>query len=208
MSRFRSLALIIVVGIVAALAGALIAHQIFESRTSPILKSGTALSPPMPVPKFVLVDQDGREFDNAQLRGRWSLLFFGFTNCGDVCPTTLALLAQVTKVVGDLDEAKRPQVVFISVDPKRDTPEAIKKYLHNFDPTFKGATGAQNDVDTLTGALGVPSAIRPLDNGAYAVDHSAAILAVNPNGELSAVFTPPHTLNTLVADYRALVGAK
>jgi len=196
------------VAIVAALAGALLAYKYSSLQAAPIaLQSGTLLQPPRPLPHFALIDQNGQPFDAAALRNQWSLLFFGFTNCGDVCPTTLALLASTTKSLMDLPDAQRPHIVFISVDAKRDTPEVLKSYLKAFDPTFTGVTGRQPDLDAFTTALSVPSAIRPLENGGYAVDHSAAILVVNPQAELQALFSPPHTIDALATDYRRLIGA-
>jgi len=195
------------IGIVAALAGAFLAQAGFRSGVVPIaLQSGTILQPARALPPFALLDHEGKPFGNDRLRGHWSLLFFGFTNCGDVCPTTLALLAAAGHKLGDLPDPQRPQVVFISVDAKRDTPETVRTYISNFDTSFTGVTGTQKDLDALTAALGVPSAVRQLDNGGYAVDHSAAILAVSPNGEFRAIFSPPHTLEALAGDYRLLIG--
>src|SRR5215831_17050543 len=189
MSTLKVLTFVIVV-IVAALAGALIARNL-RPATTPALEAGTRLQTAQPLPEFLLTDQDGRAFGKAQLRGHWSFIFFGFTNCGDVCPTTLALLAATSKSLSDLPIAEHPQVVFISVDAKRDRPEVVKSYVRSFSPDFVGVSGEQSKIDTFTKTLGVPSAIRPLENGTYAVDHSAAIFAINPNGELTAVFTPP-----------------
>jgi protein SCO1/2 len=98
-------------------------------------------------------------------------------------------------------------VVFVSVDAKRDTPDVLKTYIKNFDPAFVAVTGAQADLDAFTKSVGVPSAIRPLTNGGYAVDHYAGILAFNPQGELSALFSAPHAVAALASDYRVLVGA-
>jgi protein SCO1/2 len=194
------------IGIVAALVGALAARSLVQSSAVAQLQSGTRLNPPKPLPDFMLLDQDARPIGNEQLLGTWSLVFFGFTNCGDICPTTLALLAQVRRALTDLPPAKLPQLVFISVDSRRDTPEIVKKYVKNFDPTFIGVSGPQEKIDMLTKALGIPSAVRKLDNDTYAVEHSAAILAIDPKGRLAALFTPPYTIDGLALDYRVLAG--
>lgn len=208
MSRARTPALIITVCIVAALLGALLARYVVPRNSATIaLQSGTTLIPARPMPTFALVDQDGKPFDNKRILGHWNLLFFGFTNCGDVCPTTLALLAATKKALADLPAAQLPRVVFISVDAKRDTPDSVRTYVRNFDAEFIGVVGTQENLDALTAALGVPSSVRQLENGAVAVDHSAAILAVNPAGKVSAIFTPPHKMDALAADFRALVGS-
>ncbi|MBC7984873.1 MAG: SCO family protein [Candidatus Obscuribacterales bacterium] len=203
----RTPLIFILVGIVAAIAGALLASNVFQNPSAaPALKVGTVLQPPRPLPDFVFVDHNGQRFDNERLRNRWSLVFFGFVNCADVCPTTLTVLGSTIKALADLPVAQRPQAVFVSVDAKRDTAELLKAYVNNFDPAMIGVTGAQPDLDAFTKALGIPSAIRPLDSG-YAVDHSAAIIAINPQGEWRALFSPPHTVDGLASDYRALAGA-
>jgi protein SCO1/2 len=175
--------------------------------TQLLLKSGTPLQPPKAIPNFALIDQTGAPFTMARLDSRWTLMFFGFANCADVCPTTLTLLAATAKSLADLAPDLRPQVVFVSVDAQRDTTEVLKAYVKTFDPTFIAVTGAQSDLDAFTKSLGVPSSIRALDNGAYAVDHYPGILAFNPRGELRALFGAPHTVDALASDYRVLVGA-
>ena len=200
--RFVALAAL---GIVAAAAGVLLARFLFAPAAAPVLATGTLLTPPRPLPTFNLIDQTGAAVEPERLQGNWSLMFFGFTHCGDICPTTLALLATTARSLNDLPRDEQPQIVFVSVDPGRDTPEVIAKYLANFDPAFVGLTGEQTDLESFTRALGVPSAIRMFENGSYAVDHSAAILAVNPRGELRAIFSPPHTVAALATDYRSLV---
>jgi protein SCO1/2 len=208
MSRIPKPILLATIGIVAALLGALLAQSVLQSSPVPlVLKSGTPLQPPKAIPDFALVDHTGAPFIAARLHSRWTLMFFGFANCGDVCPTTLSLLAATAKSLGDLPPAVQPQVVFVSVDAQRDTTQVLQAYIKGFDPTFVAVTGAQANLDAFTKSLGVPSAIRPLENGGYAVDHYAGILAFNPQGELRALFGAPHTVDALSSDYRVLVGA-
>ena len=200
--------LLVALGIVAASLGALLAQTILHKRNSPpTLQAGTLLQPPKAIPDFALLDQNNAPFTAAQLQGHWTLMFFGFTNCADVCPTTLTLLATTLKKLGDLPTAQQPHGVFVSVDAKRDTPDALRAYIKNFDATFVGVTGLQSNLDAFTKTLGVPSTIRLFDNGGYAVDHYAGILAFNPQGQLRALFSAPHNIDTLASDYRALVGA-
>jgi protein SCO1/2 len=208
MSRIPKPILLAILGIVAALVGALLAQSVLQNAPAVlVLKSGTVLQPPKPIPDFRLIDQNGAPFTTANLRSRWTLMFFGFVNCADVCPTTLTTLAATTKSLSDLPPASQPQVVFVSVDAQRDTPAVLKNYVATFDRAFVGVTGAQSDLDALTKSLGVPSAIRALAQGGYAVDHYAGILAFNPHGELRVLFGAPHVVDTLVSDYRVLVGA-
>jgi protein SCO1/2 len=208
MSRLPKPVLFVIVGIVAALLGALLAQSVLQNTPAKmVLKSGTLVQPPKAIPDFALIDQFDAPFTAARLRNRWTLMFFGFANCAEVCPTTLTLLAATSKSLGDLPPTQRPQVVFVSVDAQRDTTAVLNEYIAHFDPTFIAVTGGQSDLDAFTKSLGVPSAIRPLEHGGYAVDHYAGILAFNPQGELRALFGAPHTIDSLTSDYRVLVGA-
>lgn len=209
MSRNQSIAIAAVVAIVAIASGMLLARSVLNPRGGAQLglTQATALEPARALPAFDLLDQGGAAFDVARLQNRWSLLFFGFTHCPDVCPTTLGVLAQTEKLLADLPEAQRPQIVLVSVDPKRDTPEQLASYVKFFSPSFTGVTGTQADIDAFTRALGVPVATSPLPNGDYTVDHSAALFLVNPSGQLRALFSGPHTAAVIADDYRRIVEA-
>ena len=139
------------------------------------------------------------------MRGRWSLLFFGYTHCPDACPATLAELAQVSLALNDLPAAERPQVWLLSVDPKRDTVAALHEYVRFFNPQFRALTGTPAAVEALTMELGIAVVYKNQAAEDYAVDHSAAILLVNPAAELSAVFPAPHQVRVIAADYRSIV---
>ncbi|HMN45677.1 MAG TPA: SCO family protein [Povalibacter sp.] len=209
MSRKQSIAIAAVVAIVAIASGMLLARSVLNPRGGAQLglAQATALEPARALPTFKLIDQSGGAFDAARLQNRWSLLFFGFTHCPDVCPTTLGVLAQTEKLLADLPESRRPQIVLVSVDPKRDTPEQLASYVKFFSPSFTGVTGTQDDIDAFTRALGVPVATSPLPNGDYTVDHSAALFLVNPAGQLRALFSGPHTAAVIADDYRRIVEA-
>jgi protein SCO1/2 len=171
------------------------------------LESGTWLSPPRPLPAFDLVDQDGNAAGPARFQGRWTLVFFGFTHCPEACPTTLALLATVRRELAGLVPADRvPDVLLVSVDPERDTPPVLKSYLAGFDPSFSGLTGNPEAVRAFATALGVPYRKIPMADG-YMMDHSTAIMLVNPRGQLAALFTGPHVADVLIRDVRSSVGA-
>lgn len=191
------------IAIVAAVAGLLLARSL--QSPEPKFAAATLLQPPRALPTFSLQDIDGKPYANAQLQGHWSLLFFGFTSCPDVCPTTMALLAQVQTGLADLPPAQKPQIVFVSIDPQRDTPEKLGAYLHFFSPEFVGLTGEQAKIDALTKGLGVPVIVHPLENGAYTLDHSAAIFMTDPQGRVRALFSAPHTQAALTADIRSIV---
>jgi protein SCO1/2 len=208
MSRTQTVLLAALVVIV-AIAGGMFASRALLDRgadgAQASLVTGTLLEPARPLPVLDHIDDSGAVFDAARLKGRWSLLFFGFTSCPDVCPMTLTLLAQVEKSLADLPAEDRPHVVLMSVDPKRDTPQRLASYVKFFSPSFVGVTGSQSAVESFTRQLGVPVAIRSLDDGSYTVDHSATIFLINPNAELRAVFSTPHVPAEIVADYRRIV---
>jgi protein SCO1 len=208
MSRKRSIALAITLGIVAALAGMLLSRMLMkrvENSGAIALVSGTLLDPARPLPTFTLTDHRGREFTNDSLKGRWTLVFFGFTHCPDVCPMTLRMLAQVEKSLSDLPAEQNPDIVLISVDPKRDSPEQLAKYVSFFNPDFLGVTGSQDALNSLTSQIGVPVAITPTEGEAYTVDHSAAIFLIDKAGSMRALFSPPHSAQPIADDYRRIV---
>jgi protein SCO1 len=208
-TRTQTIALAIGVGILSIVIGALSAHWLLNAGKSSTLElvTGTAITPPRALPPMQFVDQDQHPFDSARLTGHWTFMFFGFTNCPDVCPTTLAMLAQVDKQLADLPHALQPQVVFVSVDPERDTPERIGSYVRFFSPQFTGVTAPSTQIQSFTTALGVPVAITKSADGSYTVDHSGAVFVINPQGEWRALFSPPHQAKLIAADYRRLIAA-
>lgn len=209
MSRTQSIALAAIVAIVAVAGGLLSARWLFQQQTSAqsALTTATLLTPARPLPPLALVDQDNRPFGVDRLRGSWSFVFFGFTSCPDACPITMTALAQTRKLLADLPEQARPQVVMISVDPERDTPERLATYVKAFDPAFLGATGAKSAIDEFAQRMGVLVATRPLDGDNYTVDHSNSVFLVDPDGALRALFSAPHTPKLIAEDYRRIAGA-
>jgi protein SCO1 len=169
------------------------------------LATGTYLAPARAVPDFSLIDQHGAPFGPRNLDGHWSLMFFGYTNCPDFCPATLAMLATMEKNLLAQRQV-RPQVVFVSVDARRDTPQQLAKYVPYFDPSFIGVTAAdQSTVEALARKLGVAVAIVPSAGGGYTVDHSSAIFVVDPRGKIAAILIGPFTPANLAADFDRVV---
>lgn len=207
MTRNQSIGLAAVVAIVAIAGGMLLSRALLDRADAPTLAKATLLEPARPLPPMSFVDQQGQPFGPERLRGRWSILFFGFTHCPDICPTTLALLAQVEKQLTDLPTEHRPQIILMSVDPQRDTPEQLAKYVKSFSPTFTGVTGDQAAMHEFALKLGVPVAITQLPGGGYTVDHSAAIFIIDPNGSLRALSSTPHNVPIIASDYRSIVAA-
>lgn len=162
------------------------------------LQNGTLLPQGRAIAEFSLTDHEGGPFGNAQLQGHPSLLFFGFTHCPDVCPATLALLAQVArqKPIAGL------RLLFVTVDPERDDTLTLKRYVDAFSPQLTGLRGSDAELDKLMQSVGAARFRQPLADGNYLVDHSATLYLIDARGRLAAVFTPPYSLPLLDADLR------
>ncbi len=142
------------------------------------------------LPDFVL-NRDGGAFTPADLQGKWSVVFIGYTFCPDICPTTLADLNRIYPKLKANPAGDEVQVVFISVDPNRDIPKNLAEYSHYFNPEFIGVTAAHEALFPLTRAMGmVYSIVEEGTEGSYLVDHSASIALLNPQGQLQAMFRP------------------
>jgi len=163
-----------------------------------------------PAPKtlqaFELTDQHQQSFSLERLRDKWSFVFFGYTYCPDICPTTLATLTAVAKQLkSDPQGLANIQVVFVSVDPQRDTPALIDDYLKYFNQTFQGLTGAPQDIDALVRQFGAAYAREPeTKSGEYLLSHTSSIFLVDPRTRLLAAFPPPHYPNTIVDQFRQI----
>ena len=188
--------LILAAGAVGAgLFGFWVAQQL--DRESPRLASGTWLPEPKPIDDFELIDPGGHPYTRADLTSAPTLVYFGFTRCPDVCPTTLARLAQVRR------QASVPslRVLFVSIDPERDTPPAVGLYAHAFDPRFQGVTGKPEEIRKVARNFAVAVNRVDLPGGDYTMDHSAVVFLVDGEG-IRAIFTPPFEVPGLVADLR------
>jgi protein SCO1/2 len=174
------------------------------SKAAPDFANAVVLPSPRPIADFTLSDQDGRPWTREQLHGHWSLLFAGFTHCPDVCPATLGVMKAVEQRIGTLNPV---QMIFLSVDPERDTPEAMKRYVRYFSPTLTGITGPTAQLDALSSSLGL-AYMKAAGTSAseYSVDHSAALALINPQAQVAAYFQAPHQVEPLVADLTRIVG--
>jgi protein SCO1/2 len=132
-------------------------------------------------------------------------VFFGFTNCPDICPTTLATLAQLTRQLTDLPAGQRPAVLMVSVDPERDDAERLRAYVKFFDPAFIGATGDLQAVAAAAAAFGVPYAKVSLPEGGYTMDHGSGVFIVGPSGGIVAYLSGPHDAAVMARDFRKVV---
>jgi protein SCO1 len=169
----------------AALAGFLLAAQVDSSQ--PVLASGTWLPAAKPIADFHLIDSQGRPFTRTSLLGHPTLLYFGFSHCPDECPDTLAALARVDKRI----QVPGLQVLFVTVDPQRDTPAVLAGYLRHFDPSFLGVTGKPGEIGRLAAALGISISRVSLPGGGYDFEHTEAILLFDSRAREVGVFTAP-----------------
>lgn len=165
------------------------------------------LSEPDPIAPFRLKRHDGELFDNDAFTGKWSFVFFGYTHCPDICPTTLVVFKGLREaLVARGGHAYDLQYVFVSVDPQRDTPQRLREYVTHFDPGLIGVTGDDAELARLSTSVGVVYARDPTGSGGgdYLVDHSSAVLLVNPYGRLHAVFAAPHTPGAMLEAFERI----
>jgi protein SCO1/2 len=197
--------LILVVAVAAGF-GLWLGQRVFAPSTPAAAELASMLRYPQPkaVPPFVLARADGSPLANEALQGRWTLAFFGFTHCPDVCPTTLAVFGQIEAQAKADPSAPPIALWFISVDPARDTPQVLGDYARYFSPAIVAATGTEAALAALAPALGIVYARSPLPAGGYTVDHSAQIVVFDPQGRLAAIVRPPHDAAAILADLKSL----
>ncbi|MDI3258265.1 MAG: SCO family protein [Sinobacteraceae bacterium] len=188
---------------VAVLAG-LAAGSLWLHPGSVRLASGELLDTPRPIADFTLTGGDGQPFTRSDLLGHWSLIYVGYTYCPDVCPTTLMLLKNVERDLGR--DAGRLRVVFISVDPARDTPQRLADYVHYFSPDFSAATGPDAVLEALGKNLGFAyNKVPGKTPDSYLMDHSAALMLIDPQARLAGYLLPPFKVQALVEDLRRII---
>jgi len=194
-SNFRLVILAMFVGLISAIAGISFWH-VMQGPPQPSNATLIVLPEPRVIADFDLIDDEGNSFTLDNLRGQWSLIFFGFTHCPDVCPTALLDLKLIHEKLLQSRSyaAKGHQVLFMSVDPERDTPEKLNNYVNYFHPDFIGVTGPQEQLSPLTMQLGIAYRIEEHEAGSqqYNVDHSISIMLMDPEGRLHGVFPAPH----------------
>ncbi len=200
MSLRSSWILLACVALCAAAAGMWVAREL--GPPVPRLVSGTWLARPRSVGPIALVDETGAPFTQARLRGAPSLLYFGFTHCPDVCPTTLVKLARVRRSAA----VPHLRVIFVTVDPARDSPELLGAYVHAFDPHFIALTGSEQAIGSFAARLGVAFQRIDLPGGDYTMDHTAVVFLLDAEGRIVAVFTAPFDAALLTQDLRRAAG--
>lgn len=199
--------------LVVALAGGLglLASQHFlagKPAPAPELQAVRLLPEPRALPAFALQQSDGTQLVPGELNGHWTLVFLGFTHCPDICPTTLAELARAQRQWAALPEGVRPRLLFVSVDPERDSPDRIGEYAHAFHRDTLAATADIPALESFTRSLSlVFMKADPPDGAAsdqYSVDHSATLAVLDPRGRMAGVVQPPFDPEAIAADLLTL----
>ncbi len=184
--------------LVAAVAGGLLWH---ESESLPRLGRTVSVGETTVGGPYALTDQDGRPRSSADFRGRFQLIYFGYSFCPDVCPTTLAVMSDALDKLGA--DANRIVPIFITVDPDRDTPKVMKQYVAAFGPRFMGLTGSQAALDKVEKEFRVYARKQPLEGGTYAMDHSSVVYLMGPDGRLVKYYNDPLSPDQLAKDLKS-----
>lgn len=165
---------------------------------------GTLYDPALPAPEIELARDNGTNFRLSEMRGNVVLLFFGYTSCPDVCPTTLSELRNANEELGK--NADQVKVVFVTVDPERDTPEKIQKYVSIFNPDFIGLSGSTNELEPVWKDYGVYREIDTTTSSAsgYLVTHSARVYVIDPDGNLRLSYSYGTPTEDIVHDLKIL----
>jgi protein SCO1/2 len=176
-----------------------------QSRTLPQPVTATLLPESRALPVTAFVDKNGNSFSTGDLAGQYTLLFFGFTNCPDICPLTLQVLALAKAEIAARQPAAVPRVAFVSVDPYRDSPATVRRYVDNFDADFIGLTASDSTLAPLLQALGVTVHKNEVEGERYNVVHNGTIYVLDADAQWFALFSgSDHDAETVATDYLRL----
>jgi protein SCO1/2 len=204
-SRLRPILKGLIIAILAMAAGVWSARLMLHRPMPEDELSATRFPVSRDVPRFELLDHNNRVFDNSSLEQRWSFVFFGYTYCPDVCPTTLSVLNSIAQRLQDVDADIR--FVMVTVDPERDTPERLAEFVTYFNGDFLGVTGSDQALEQLTRPMGILyERVQPeAGSESYLVDHTAAVFLFDPDGRYHAVFSPPLSAEKIADDFRKML---
>jgi len=198
--------LIAPIAILFLLIGMLSAHWLTDRSGGPPETEAVILEQPRMLPDQILLDHHGSAWSPRRMEGQWTMVFFGFTHCPDICPETMVIMNQVHRLIEEGGKVLPPSVVFVSVDPARDTPDRLANYVPYFNRNFLGVTGNQQSIEELAQAMAVPLRIPDRDPSEdYEVDHGAQIILVGPEGHVRAFFTPPHQAQKIASDLESVI---
>lgn len=205
-TKLTTLYVLIFCALAAFSTGIYLFYQQHDQRKNLSQLNGTFLQMPRAINQFKLIDHQNNVFTNENLLNHWSMLFFGFTNCPHMCPTTMATLEQMYEKLQQAQVTPLPQVVMVTVDPERDTTTALNRFVTAFNTDFIGVTGSQTMLDQLSKQLGIAyMKISNDDADNYDVEHSGAIILFNPEGKLAGFFSLPHDGLTLAKDMQLVL---
>lgn len=196
--------LLIILAAFAAGIGLWLGGGLLRAPVLPEPETAALFPQPRPVTGFTLTSANGSPLTLEDWKGRWTVVFFGFTHCPDICPVTLAALRDAKRQL-PAEAAGRVHFQFISVDPGRDTPAHLGRYAAFFDPEFGAATGTHDELTRLTRSLGLVYTIGEPEDGTYEVDHSAAAVIIDPQGREVGLFRPPLDPAAMARDLARLV---
>lgn len=198
----RNLIVALLLGVALA-AGVLLSLR--HSNDAPALKTATVLPTGLELPDFRLTDHTGAPADPSIFEGQWDLVFFGFTNCPDICPLTLQVLADARRRLAESGFEPLPRVVLVSVDPERDSAESLGAYINSFGTGNLGLTGPVTELRKFADALGIYFNKVGTATDFYTVDHSSVVIVIDPDGEYRALFSSPHVTDQFVHDLPILI---
>ena len=170
----------------------------------PTLVSGKILARPMEINRFELIDQKNEVFNNKSLEGGWTVLFFGYTNCPDVCPTTIYKLAEIKNELKEDLSSTSFNTVLVTLDPDRDSADRLKEYIGYFDESMLGVTGTYENIQSFTSSLSVFYQRINKEEG-YDFNHTASIFVFNKDGSLFATMSPANTIGELTQDFYTIL---
>jgi protein SCO1/2 len=207
MSKFKNNFILLLTAIIAMSTGLWYAKHKQTDKVSlhPPKIQGAILPIAKTITPFALINHLGEAYTEKNLKNNWSLIFVGYTHCPDVCPTTLSLMTSVNEEL-KLQNLQPLNIIFLSIDPERDTPEVMKRYIEYFDAEFTGVTGELSAIKKLSNNLNAAFQKSPGLNGKindedYLMDHSSALLLINPDGNLQSIITAPQTLGNVIDSF-------
>lgn len=199
---------VLLLSFAALILGIFVAQYVHPKKNPDLnLFHGTLLKESRTIKDFSLKGIDKHPFSAQNLEGHWTFMFFGFTQCSYLCPTSMAELAKMYRLLQEKNITPLPHVVFISIDPAHDSLEKIKAYVQAFNPYFYGATAEEKNIRSMTKELGIAYEQVHAINAPQQSDlqHSGVIILFNPQGKVTAFFTTPHNAQKLVEDYQLLI---
>ncbi|HEY8010171.1 MAG TPA: SCO family protein [Rudaea sp.] len=197
---------LILIAALAAAVGLWLGNRYYAAESAPKLASALLYPQPRALPDFHLDQANGQPLTLADWRGHWNIVYFGYTACPDVCPTTLQTLKSAWNELGKRGLHDKIRIDFVSVDPERDTPDVLGKYVSFFSADFVAASGSDEELTKITRALGLVYTRTKNADGNIEVDHSGSAVIVDPQGQLIGIFRPPLAAADVVGDMTTLAG--